>query len=56
MDSILILFFLTGSTGFAGYFLPGFPDESLETTIVSGKKLSYNEKLYNLSLGVCDSP
>jgi hypothetical protein len=32
MDSILTLFFLTGSTGLPGLFFPGFPDESLETT------------------------
>jgi hypothetical protein len=25
--------FLTGLTGFSGYFFPGFPDESLETPI-----------------------
>jgi hypothetical protein len=29
MDSILILFILTGLTGLSGYFFPGFPDESL---------------------------
>jgi hypothetical protein len=34
MDSILILFFLTG---FSGYFFPGFPDERLEIPIAFGE-------------------
>jgi hypothetical protein len=33
-----IFVFLTGSTGFSGYFFPGFPDESLETPIAFGDK------------------
>jgi hypothetical protein len=37
MDPILYSVFLTGSTGFTGY-LPGFPDESLETPIAFGDK------------------
>jgi hypothetical protein len=41
MDSFLILFFLTGSTGLLGCFFPGFPDESLETPIASGDKNNY---------------
>jgi hypothetical protein len=36
VDPILYLF-LTGFTGLAGY-LPGFPDESLETPIAFGDK------------------
>jgi hypothetical protein len=36
MDSVFILFFLTGFTGFLGYFFQGFPDESLETPIALG--------------------
>jgi hypothetical protein len=43
MDSILLLFFSTGFTGFLGYFFPGFPEESLETPIASGDK--QNQKL-----------
>jgi hypothetical protein len=38
MDSILYFFSWTGSTGFWGYFFPGFPDESLETPIAYGDK------------------
>ena len=30
--------FLTGSTGLLGWFFPGFPDESLETSIACGDK------------------
>jgi hypothetical protein len=30
--------FLTGFTGFLGYFLPGFPEESLEIPIAYGDK------------------
>jgi len=32
------LIFLTGLTGFSGYFFPGFPEESLKTPIASGDK------------------
>jgi hypothetical protein len=41
---------LTGSTGFSGYFFPGFPDENLETPMAFGNIYKYYKKFEKISL------